>query len=118
MPKTINDMTMPMMIISVVFDYFGIQSNLRTANVRNREVVVAKQISMFYIRKYTRQSYAGIGNYFFRDHATVMYAIKTINNLMCYDRHFREDIKHIETRIFSRIVIDEHRYDQYNTDNV
>ena len=118
MPKTINDMTMPMMIISVVFDYFGIDTSYRTAKVRDHEIVLSRQVSMYYIKKYTKQSLAGIGSYFQKDHATILHAIKTVNNYIDTDKKFRCDIERINNRILSKVMIDDHKYDQYDTDRV
>lgn len=50
---------------------------------RKREYVTARQISMKLCREYTIKSLAYIGNeHGGRDHATVLHAIKTINNFI------------------------------------
>jgi chromosomal replication initiator protein len=116
-------MTTPLMIIRVVFDYFGISSFYQMTKTRKREIVIARQVSMYYIKENTRLSLANIGAYFLRDHATVMHACKTVNNLRDTDRKFRSDMVNICNKIQCKILegrpaINEYAYSQYDTDRV
>lgn len=53
------------------------------ADIRKREKVSARQISMALSKKYTKKSLAQIGlHHGGRDHATVLHACKTIGNLL------------------------------------
>jgi hypothetical protein len=48
---------------------------------RKRELVFTRQLCMFFARGKTKASLAAIGTYMNRDHATVLHAVKNINNL-------------------------------------
>lgn len=72
---------------------------------RKREVVEARQIAMCMMHRYTKLSLAGIGAYFENengvsfDHATVLHACKTVNDLKETNRVFRERFEEIENLI-------------------
>lgn len=71
------------------------------SKTRKREIVEARQIAMSMSKLFTRASLATIGSEIGgKDHATVLHACKTINNLMDTDQKFlgsiiqiREDIE-------------------------
>ena len=70
--------------------------NLKT---RKREIVQCRQISHWLLKEYTKMSLYEIGYEIGRkDHATVLYSRKTINNLMETDNRFREHMKIIISR--------------------
>ena len=115
-------MATPLFIIKIVFDYFGIPYETRDKKCRQRELVSARQISMFYLKQNTKLSLAQIGSMFRKDHATVVYAIKTVNNLAQVDRDYRQDLKaigkSIELRIFEEAPTNEWICKYYQTENV
>jgi chromosomal replication initiator protein len=113
-----EDMTTPLLIIQVVFDYFHISVFYQMTKTRQRQTVVARQVSMYYMKEYTGLSLERIGQYFARDHATVLHAFKTVNNLRDTDKCFRSDLIEICKKINSRPEINENKYAQYDTDNV
>ena len=84
-------------IQQVICDYFDISIELLVSKTRKREVVQARQLAMFFSKEMTKASLANIGKLIGnRDHATVLYACRTVNNLNETDRTFRgyfEDIK-------------------------
>lgn len=61
---------------------------------RKREIVEARQVCMWWLKNNTKQSLAEIGSYFGDfDHATVIHACKTVNNLIDTDKLFKEKIE-------------------------
>jgi len=121
MPNPTDNMTTPLLIIKVVFDYFGISPFYQMTKTRKREIVIARQVSMYYMKENTRLSLAHIGAYFLRDHATVLHACKTVNNLRDTDREFRSDMVRICNKICCEMLagkpeINEYAYSQYDTD--
>ena len=60
---------------------------------RLRELVFTRQLAMYFSDRFTKATQIRIGLYFSRDHATVIHAIKTINNLIDTDRRIREKVK-------------------------
>lgn len=61
---------------------------------RKREIVLARQLMMYYANKNKLGTLAEIGKRFGdKDHATVLHAIKCINNSVNTNRAFREKMK-------------------------
>jgi chromosomal replication initiator protein len=87
-------------IQKVVCDYFNIPSDMITSRTRKREIVQARQIAMFFAKNLTKSSLATIGSQIGgKDHATVLHACKTVNNLMETDRRFKGFIDEIEKKL-------------------
>jgi chromosomal replication initiator protein len=67
---------------------------------KKREIVQARQLAMYFARKLTELSLDVIGNQCGRrNHATVVHAIKTIENLLDTDKQFRALANEIEKKI-------------------
>ncbi len=87
-------------IQKVVCDYFDLPIELLKSKTRKREVVQARQIAMFFSKKMTKASLASIGAQCGgKDHATVLHACKTVNNLLDTDKRFRGYIADLEKKI-------------------
>jgi chromosomal replication initiator protein len=55
---------------------------------------------MFFSKNLTKASLASIGSHIGgKDHATVLHACKTVNNLIDTDKHFRNQITEIEKKL-------------------
>lgn len=66
-----------------VSEFMNIPLEVMESKSRKRELVTARQISMSLAKKFTKDSLASIGNEIGgKDHATVLHACKTINNLL------------------------------------
>ncbi|KAB1061988.1 chromosomal replication initiator protein DnaA [Salibacter halophilus] len=87
-------------IQKVVCDYFNLPIELLKSKTRKREVVQARQIAMFFAKQMTKSSLANIGAHCGgKDHATVLHACKTVNNLIDTDKRFRNYIDDLEKKI-------------------
>ena len=90
-------------IQKVVCDYFQIDSEHFLSSSRKRELVQARQISMYLSRSYTKNSLATIGlQTGKRDHATVLHACNTVCDLIDTDRSFRKYVGDIEKILQSK----------------
>ncbi|NJM14003.1 MAG: hypothetical protein HC896_00220 [Bacteroidales bacterium] len=99
MPGIYRQANSPEMIQKHVAAYFNMEVEQMHKNSRKREVVQARQIAMYFSKNKTKCSYAKIGEIIGgKDHATVLHACKTVNNLIETDRQFRQQIEEIETR--------------------
>lgn len=86
-------------IKSSVCEYFNIAPDQLKSKTRKREVVQSRQVAMYFAKTYTKNSLASIGSQIGgKDHATVLHACKTVNNLMETDKCFRRSIQEIEKR--------------------
>ncbi|MEQ8324450.1 MAG: chromosomal replication initiator protein DnaA [Vicingaceae bacterium] len=87
-------------IQKVVCDYFDLPMELLKSKTRKREVVQARQIAMYFSKKMTKSSLANIGMHCGgKDHATVLHACKTVNNLIDTDKRFRGYIDDLNKKI-------------------
>lgn len=81
-------------IIGSVCGYFQTDMNIITTMSRKRERVYARQICMYYLKKYSGLSLKIIGEMFGgRDHTTVIHSIETIENLIFSSAATRNDIR-------------------------
>jgi len=87
-------------IQKVVCDYFSLSPDLLQSKTRKREIVQARQIAMYFSKTMTKSSLASIGALIGgKDHATVLHACKTVNNLMDTDKRFKSQIESIEKKL-------------------
>jgi len=83
----------------IVCGYFNIPVEMIQSDTRKREIVQVRQISMFFAKGRSGQSLATIGNEIGKkDHATVLHACKTVNNLIDSDKRFKAQIEELEKR--------------------
>ncbi|MDG2425450.1 MAG: chromosomal replication initiator protein DnaA [Flavobacteriales bacterium] len=87
-------------IQKVVCDYFDLPIELLKSKTRKREIVQARQIAMYFAKKMTKSSLANIGLHCGgKDHATVLHACRTVNNLSETDKHFRRYLDDLDKKL-------------------
>jgi chromosomal replication initiator protein len=87
-------------IQKVVCDYFNIAPEMLHTKTRKREIVQARQIAMYFSKNLTKSSLTTIGTKIGgKDHATVLHACKTVNNLSETDKRFKAQIEEIEKKL-------------------
>ena len=90
-------------IQEIVSEYFQLSIEELQSKTRKRHVVQARQLAMFFAKKYTKLSLANIGKSIGkRDHATVLHACKTVDNLNETDKQFRKFLSDLTTKINNR----------------
>ena len=93
-----NDLTIDH-IQQIIADYFNLDIESLHSKTRKRNVVQARQLAMFFSKKYTKNSLSTIGSQIGqRDHATVLHACKTVENLIETDRAFKKYVSDLETK--------------------
>ena len=87
-------------IQKVVCDYFDMPIELVKSKTRKREIVQARQLTMYFSKQLTKNSLATIGaqcgN---KDHATVLHACRTVNNLAETDKRFRTYVEDLRKKL-------------------
>lgn len=84
-------------IQETVCKYFNLELSAIQTNSRKREIVQARQITMFLAKKYTDCSFSHIGKIVGKkDHATVLHACKTIKDQIETNKTFRSSVLEIE----------------------
>ncbi len=87
-------------IQKVVSDYFEMDVATLQSKTRKRHIVQARQLAMFFAKKLTKASLASIGSQIGkRDHATVLHACKTVDNLAETDKQFRKYIEDLRKKL-------------------
>jgi len=87
-------------IQKVVCDYFDIPIETMKSKTRKREIVQCRQLAMYFSKQMTKNSLAMIGKHCGnKDHATVLHACKTVNNLADTDKRFKGYISDIEKKL-------------------
>ena len=87
-------------IQKVVSDYFQMDVETLQSKTRKRHIVQARQLAMFFAKKFTKASLASIGSQIGqRDHATVLHACKTVNNLSSTDKQFRKYVEDLDKKL-------------------
>ncbi|OQY03736.1 MAG: chromosomal replication initiation protein DnaA [Bacteroidetes bacterium 4572_117] len=87
-------------IQKVVCDYFEMNIDVLQSKTRKREIVQARQIAMYFSKNMTNSSLSTIGSQIGgKDHATVLHAYKTVNNLVETNKEFKSYIGDIEKKL-------------------
>ena len=87
-------------IQKVVSEYFQMDVSTLQSKTRKRHIVQARQLAMYFAKKFTKASLASIGTQIGkRDHATVLHACKTVDNLSFTDKQFRKYVEDLNQKL-------------------
>ena len=87
-------------IQKVVSEYFQMDVTTLQSKTRKRHIVQARQLAMYFSKKMTKASLASIGAKIgHRDHATVLHACKTVDNLAFTDKQFRKYVEDLVKKL-------------------
>jgi chromosomal replication initiator protein len=87
-------------IQKLVADHLKVPVETLFGKTRKRSIVIARQLSMYLAKTMTDKSLKNIGEVFGgRDHSTVIYSIKTVQDLMETDTYFKETVLELEKKI-------------------
>ena len=90
-PLTIDD------IIDKVCNHFNVSAQDVSGKSRKKDLVVARQVSMYLAQKYTKMPAARIGKLVAgRDHSTVIHSCEKVSERMKIDRKFCDEVTSIE----------------------
>jgi len=87
-------------IQKLVAEHFNVSIDKLQGQTRKRQIVVARQLSMYLAKKLTDQSLKAIGaNFGGRDHSTVIYSCRTVKDLMETDSVFKDTVSELEKKV-------------------
>ncbi len=87
-------------ITKIVCEHLGVAENKVREKTRKKEVVLARQISMYIASKMTKSSLKTIGLHFGgRDHSTVIHACSTIEHFISNDIIIKEMVENLKSKI-------------------
>lgn len=93
-------------IIKTVADYFKRTTVEVISTDRHRDIIKPRQIAMYCIRYYLKLSLTKTGSFFagkdkYKDHATILHNIKSVNNLIETDKCYKSDFDKIKAKLDS-----------------
>jgi chromosomal replication initiator protein len=87
-------------IQKIVCEYFSVPYEKLLHKTRKREIVQARQITMFLAKGFTKNSLKTIGEHFGgRDHTTVIHSCQTVKDLMDTDSMFKENVQELTQKV-------------------
>ncbi|MBQ9500087.1 MAG: chromosomal replication initiator protein DnaA [Bacteroidales bacterium] len=90
-------------IVQTVCEHLDIDASVVQSKSRKRDAVLARQISMFFAKKFTDLSNAKIGAQIGnKDHATVIHACKLVQDMQEIDKKFKDSLSAIQADLRKR----------------
>jgi len=87
-------------IKKLVAEHFELPVEKLQGKTRKRSIVIARQLSMYLAKNFTNSSLKSIGNDFGgRDHSTVIYSLKAVQDLMDTDALFKDTVNTLEKKV-------------------
>lgn len=92
-------------IQKTVAEYFHLKTEDLKDKTRKKEVVIARQLAMYFSKEYTNHSLKSIGYHFGgRDHSTVIHAVQTVNDMYDVDHRFRSSMDELKKKLKMKSV--------------
>jgi chromosomal replication initiator protein len=87
-------------IQKTVAEYFHLKVDDLKDKTRKKEIVIARQVAMYFSKEYTNHSLKSIGYHFGgRDHSTVIHAVQSVNDMIDVNANFRSSIKDLKEKL-------------------
>lgn len=100
LPKPKRKLTREL-ITSVTAEYFKIVPSLLYTASRTKPLSRAREIAIYFIRKELGLTVKQIGYIFYRDHSTVVEAIKRVRRFYILEPDYKADIDKIQNLLYS-----------------
>ena len=92
-------------IQKTVAEYFHLKPEDLKDKTRKKEVVIARQLAMYFSKEYTNHSLKSIGYHFGgRDHSTVIHAVQSVNDMYDVDNRFRSSVDELKKKLKMKSV--------------
>lgn len=92
-------------IQKTISEYFKITVEEIKGKTRKKEIVIPRQVSMYFSKIYTNHSLKVIGYHFGgRDHSTVIHAMHAVEDMIETDQNFKNSIEEIKKKLKMRRV--------------
>lgn len=87
-------------IQQLVADHFKVPIEKLNSTSRKRSIVIARQLSMYLAKNFTNSSLKAIGDSFGgKDHSTVIYSCKAVQDMIDTDKSFRGTVAELESKV-------------------
>jgi len=87
-------------IQKAVSEYFKVTIDELKDKTRKKEIVIARQLAMYFSKEYTNLSLKTIGYHFGgRDHSTVIHAVQSVNDMYDTDNSFKRSLDELRKKL-------------------
>lgn len=92
-------------IQKTVSEHFKVDSEALKSKLKKREIVIPRQVAMYFCKRYTQLTLALIGeNFGGRDHSTVIHALESVEDMMKTDTNFKVTVEELGKKFKMRIT--------------
>ncbi|MFA0963281.1 chromosomal replication initiator protein DnaA [Roseivirga sp. BDSF3-8] len=93
-------------IQKTVSEFFNISLDDMKAKTRKKEIVIARQVAMYFCKEYTNHSLKSIGFHFGgRDHSTVIHAVQSVNDMVTIDSKMKNAVESLKKKLRVRVTV-------------
>lgn len=87
-------------ILTLVAEHFSLDADIIRGKSRKREVVIARQLTMFLAKKHTNYSLKQIGSDLGgRDHSTVIYSCRAVQDMLDTNEEFKKNFEALDKKL-------------------
>lgn len=92
-------------IQKTVGEFFKITVAAMKDKIRKKEIVIARQVAMYFAKEYTNHSLKYIGYHFGgRDHSTVIHAVQSVNDMLDTNANFRAQMGELRKKMKMKLA--------------
>ncbi len=92
-------------IQKTVSEYFKVEVEQLKDKIRKKEIVIARQVAMYFSKEYTDHSLKAIGYHFGgRDHSTVIHAVQSVNDMMDTNANFKSSMEELKKKLKMKAI--------------
>jgi len=92
-------------IQKTVAEYFKVEVESLKDKIRKKEIVIARQVAMYFSKEYTNHSLKAIGYHFGgRDHSTVIHAVQSVNDMIDTNANFKSSVEELKKKLKMKAV--------------
>ena len=92
-------------IQKTVADYFRVELEAMKGKIKKREIVIPRQVAMYFCKRFTQLTLALIGeNFGGRDHSTVIHALESVEDMMKTDANFKNSVEDLTKKLKMRMA--------------
>ncbi len=91
-------------VFSTVQELTSVSCSDIMSSSRKKEIRIARQLSHYFLRKYTQLSTSEVGKITSNDHSTVLHSCKTVERDIKFDSIYRVLFERVESEINIRLV--------------
>ncbi len=89
-------------VLKKVTKFYNLRIEDLLGTSRRSEIVKPRQIAIYLIRKEARSSFPNIGDFFKKDHSTIMHSFKKIKELVKFDENLLREINSIRDILYRK----------------